>query len=184
MSYVPGEDTLRIITYGHPTLRVRCEPVTVFDDELRDFAAAMHRTMTAAEGVGLAASQVDRRIRLLVVGVPQEDTEELFKLTVINPEIVEHEGEWEYEEGCLSIPEVRDTVTRAEWIKLRFQDEHGKHHTLEAEGLLGRVLLHEIDHLNGVLFIDHLSVIKRALLNGKLKKLLQQFDAENGVTES
>lgn len=178
MSYFPGENTLQIITYGHPTLRVRCSEVTDFNDDLRELAAAMHRTMTAAEGVGLAASQVDRRIRLLVVAVPQEDTEELLRLTVVNPDIVERGGEWDYEEGCLSLPNVRDDVTRAEWIKLRYQDEFGKYHSLEADGLLARVLLHEIDHLNGVLFVDHLSVIKRALLKSKLKKLLEEYEAE------
>ncbi len=169
--------TLRIITYGHPTLRVKCEPVTEFNAELRDFGEKMHRTMAEAEGVGLAASQVDRRIRLLVLGVPVRDSEEMISMTVVNPEILESSGEWTYEEGCLSIPDVRDEVTRPARIKLRYQDTHGKVHSLEADGLLGRVLQHEIDHLNGILFIDHLSAVRRALHGAKLRKLQRDFEA-------
>ena len=173
-----GKDTLRIITYGHPTLRARCAPVTEFNPELRELAQAMHRTMVAADGVGLAASQVDQRVRLFVVGVPQRDSDELTRMTLVNPEILEQRGEWEYEEGCLSIPDVRDDVTRPEWIKLRYQDLDGKPHTIEATGLLGRVFQHELDHLNGVLFIDHLSPLKRALHGGKLRKLIRENEQE------
>ncbi|RPH93017.1 peptide deformylase [candidate division KSB1 bacterium] len=169
MDYQPK--SLPIITYGHPTLRVKCERVTEFNEELARFAADMFRTLHDNDGVGLAASQVDRRIQLLVVGVPQKDTEELLHIVVINPEILETRGSWDYEEGCLSVPELRDVVTRPEWIKLKYQDLSGKEHVLEADKLLARVLQHEIDHLNGVLFVDHLSVVRRALMNGKLKQL-------------
>jgi peptide deformylase len=172
MTYQP--QLLKILTYGHPTLRLKCKPVTEFNDDLRRFAADMFRTMIESEGVGLAASQVDRTIQLLVIGVPQKDTDELLKLAVINPVIEEKRGLWEYEEGCLSIPELRDTVTRPEWIRLRFQDLDGKEHTLEADGIAARVLQHEIDHLNGVLFVDHLSPIRRALMKRKLKELERQ----------
>lgn len=172
MTYQP--QLLKIITYGHPTLRVKCEPVTAFNEELRRFTQDMFRTMIEGEGVGLAASQVDRTIRLLVIGVPQKDTDELFKLVVINPVIEEKRGAWDYEEGCLSIPELRDVVTRPEWIRLRYQDLDGKEQMLEADGITARVLQHEIDHLNGVLFVDHLSPIRRALMKRKLKELERQ----------
>ena len=175
-------NTLRIIHYGHPSLRVKCAPVRDFNDELRDLAEAMFRTMDANEGVGLAASQVDRLVRLLVVGVPVKDTEDEIRLAMVNPEILESSGSWDFEEGCLSIPEVRDTISRTEFIKFRYQDLDGKFHELEATGLLGRVLLHEIDHLNGVLFTDYLSPVRRAIHSGTLKKLAretaEQLEAE------
>jgi len=165
---------LDIVTFGHPTLRIRCEMVTEFNDELRQFAKEMLSTMIENEGVGLAAPQVNSPIRLLVVSVPQKDTEEFITLAVVNPEVIESSGEWEYEEGCLSIPDVRDNVTRAEKIKLRYQDLEGKEQTIEADGLLGRVLLHEIDHLNGILFVDHLSPVRRVLHSGKLKRMARE----------
>jgi peptide deformylase len=172
MSYQP--EVLKILTYGHPTLRVKCEPVREFNEELRELAADMFLTMTQNEGVGLAASQVDRTIMLLVVGLPQPDCEELIKLVAVNPVIEETRGTWDHEEGCLSITELRDMVTRPEWIRLRYQDLDGAPQVLEADGMLARVLQHEIDHLNGVLFIDHLSLVRRALMKRKLKELERQ----------
>lgn len=171
---------LNIIQYGHPTLRVRCEPVTEFTPELKELAEAMFRTMEANEGVGLAASQVDRRIRLLVVGVPVKDSDEVIRIAAVNPEILSREGEWEYEEGCLSIPDVRDDVTRPEQIKLRYQDLDGVTHEIEATGLLGRVILHELDHLNGVLFVDYLSPVRRMIHSGKLKRLARETAEQLG----
>lgn len=167
-------NTLKIIQYGHPSLRERCEPVEEFNDELRELAEAMFRAMNASEGVGLAASQVGHLIRLLVVGVPVKESDEVIRMAVVNPEILESSSSWEYEEGCLSIPDVRDMVTRAERIKLRYQDLEGEFHEIEATDLLGRVFLHEIDHLNGVLFVDYLSPVRRAIHNGKLKKLARE----------
>jgi peptide deformylase len=172
MSYQPK--LLKILTYGNPTLRVKCEPVRQFNEELRELAADMFVTMTQNEGVGLAASQVDRTIMLLVVGLPQPDSEELLKLAVVNPVIEETRGTWDHEEGCLSIPELRDLVARPEWIRLRYQDLDGAPQVLEADGMLARVLQHEIDHLNGVLFIDHLSPVRRALMKAKLRELERQ----------
>lgn len=167
-------DIMKIITYGHPTLRVKCERVTEFNDELGKFSDRMFATMFANDGVGLAASQVDRPTQLLVIGIPQQDSDEPYRLVVVNPEIIETSGSWEYEEGCLSVPGLRETVTRPEWIQLRYQDLTGKEHLLETEGLTARVLQHEIDHLNGVLFVDRLSPIRRALLNGKLKQMAKE----------
>jgi len=165
---------LKILTYGHPTLRVKCRPVREFNEELRQLAEDMFVTMTENEGVGLAASQVDRTIQLAVVAVPQPDSEEVIKLVVVNPVIEETRGSWDYEEGCLSIPELRDMVPRPEWIKLRYQDLDGAPQVLEAAGMPARVLQHEVDHLNGVLFVDHLSPVRRALMKRKLKELERQ----------
>jgi peptide deformylase len=165
---------MKIITYGHPTLRVKCDPVTDFNEELRELAESMFVTMFEAEGVGLAASQVDRRIQLLVVAVPQNGTDDLLKLAVVNPVILESGGTWDHEEGCLSIPELRETVTRPEWIKLKYLDLNGQEHVIEAHHMLARVLQHEIDHLNGILFVDRLSPVRRALMNRKLKQLARE----------
>jgi peptide deformylase len=176
----PTGKVLKIIQYGHPTLRVRCDPVTEFTPELKELAEAMFQTMEANEGVGLAASQVDQRIRLLVVNVPKKDSEEVTRVAAVNPEVLEVEGEWEYEEGCLSIPDIRDNVVRPERIKLRYQDLDGEAHELEATGLLSRVFLHEIDHLNGVLFVDYLSPVRRMIHSGKLKRMAKETAEQLG----
>jgi peptide deformylase len=166
--------TLKIIIYGHPSLRVRCAPVTEFNEEIRELAEDMFKTMLDNDGIGLAASQVDRRVRLLVIGMPHKDSEVVTKYVMINPEVLESRGSWDYEEGCLSLPEIRDTVNRPEWIKVKYQDENGVEHVLEADSLLARVFQHEFDHLNGVLFVDHLSPVRRALLRGKLRALARE----------
>jgi len=165
---------LEIIKYGHPTLRVKCAQVTEFNDELRELAESMFLTMAENDGVGLAASQVNRTVQMLVVGVPKKDTEELLLLAIVNPEIIEGQGAWDFEEGCLSIPDIRENVTRPEWIRVKYQDLEGKPHTIETAGMLARVLQHEIDHLNGILFVDRLSPIRRALLKNRLKELARE----------
>jgi peptide deformylase len=162
---------MKIITYGHPNLRVKCAPVTEFDDKLRALAEAMVVTMHENDGMGLAASQVNVPIQLLVIGIPEKEDRPALRLTVVNPEILESRDTWDYEEGCLSIPELREMVTRPEWIRLRYQDLSGRVHEIETDGILARVLQHEIDHLNGILFVDHLSPVRRALMKAKLKKL-------------
>lgn len=177
----PPEDVKlhEIITFGNPTLRIRCADVTEFGAPLKQFAKEMLATMIENEGVGLAAPQVDKPIRFLVVGVPQEDSDELYTLAVANPEIIESSPEQvDFEEGCLSIPDVRETVTRPEAIKLRYQDLDGKERIIEADGLLARVLQHEIDHTNGVMFVDHLSPVRRLRHNGKLKQLARENSKE------
>ncbi len=161
----------RIVLYGHPVLRQRAQEVVEFDDDLRQFAREMFATMDEYEGIGLAAPQVDRLIRLLVIGLPKDDEDDYYYLAVVNPKIVESSGEWNMEEGCLSIPDVRDHVTRPESITLEYDTVSGEHKTLNASGMLARVLQHEIDHLNGILFIDHLSPVRRTLLSSKLKRL-------------
>ncbi|NUO19217.1 peptide deformylase [bacterium] len=164
-------ETHKVIIYGHPTLRKRAADVTVFDDNLRRFAREMFATMEEYEGVGLAAPQVDRSVRLIVVGIPDEEREDMFFMAAVNPVVKESSGTLDYEEGCLSIPDIRETVTRPESITVEYDTLEGEHKTLHASGMLARVLQHEIDHLNGILFIDHLSPVRRALLSSKLKRL-------------
>ena len=159
-----------IITYGHPTLRRRAKPVTDFNAELQKFAEDMFETMHAAEGVGLAAVQVNESIHFCVMQVPREGEEPL-RLMMANPRIVESQGSFEFEEGCLSVPDIRDVVIRPEWIRVEYQDMDGNPQTLEADGLLARVIQHEVDHLNGVLFVDRLTLARQARWEGALKKL-------------
>ena len=145
---------LRIRTLGDPILRSKAAPVTVFDDELRQLAADMHETMRAAPGVGLAASQVGRLIRMFVYDSGDEGEGG----TMVNPEIVwMSEETQEAEEGCLSLPGTYYPVTRALAVRIRAQDVTGKEIEREAEGFLARIFQHETDHLDGILFIDRLA---------------------------
>lgn len=169
---------LDIVIHPDPLLREVCNPVENVDDELRTLLNNMAQTMYSAPGIGLAGPQVASLKRIIVVDVGEEpeygQVGRLYKL--INPEIIKAEGETYSEEGCLSIPEIRETVRRAENVIVKAIDEDGEELTIEASGLLSICLQHEIDHLNGVLFIDHLSRLKRHLVNSKYKKLRQQAD--------
>ncbi len=155
---------LDIHLLGAPILRTRSPEIDRFDDTLRLLVADMFETMDAAEGVGLAANQVGLAMRVAVVGVEGE------RFALINPVITHAEGRSRAEEGCLSIPELFGEVTRAERIVLRAVDPQGEPWELEAEGLLARAIQHEIDHLDGILFLDHLSVLKRQMLQAKWRK--------------
>jgi peptide deformylase len=128
----------------------------------------MFETMYAEEGIGLAATQVDIHQRIIVIDVSENRDE---RLVLINPELLEKSGETGIEEGCLSIPEQRAFVPRAEWVKVRAQDRDGKSFELETDGLLAICIQHEIDHLDGKLFIDYLSPLKRQRIKQKLEKL-------------
>jgi peptide deformylase len=132
----------------------------------------MLETMRKANGIGLAGNQVGLLQRIIVVDVADADEfKNVPPLIMLNPEVVGEEGEWAMEEGCLSIPEIREEVVRPETIHVRYNDPDFEQREIEARGLLGRVILHEIDHLNGVLFIDHLSGLKRKMLRGRLNKI-------------
>lgn len=187
---------LPIYTYGQPVLRRRAKPIKSVDDNLRKFVDDMFDTMHHANGVGLAANQVGSLDRVIVIDITDaeerkhegvgEAADRLHQGSVrqqpkmfalINPEIITSEGSWKMEEGCLSIPEIRDEIERAEKVTVRYKDLEWRTQEVEAEGLLGRVILHEIDHLNGVLFIDHLGTVKRKLLRGRLNKI------ENGLVD-
>jgi peptide deformylase len=160
--------TLRAVRiYGDPALRTKAKEITVFDDELLRLVEDMHETMRAYNGVGLAGNQIGVLQRVAVVDVPLEGDERV-KLALVNPEIVERSGSEAGEEGCLSIPGVYEDVTRALKIKVKAQDETGKRYVIEAEGYLARAIQHELDHLDGVLFVDRLSLLRRQFLRRTL----------------
>lgn len=161
----------RIYQYPEPVLRKKAIPIENFDDNLKTLIADMAETMYDAPGIGLAAPQVGESLRLLIVDIGKEQEERNY-LAVINPEITHHEGKQIDEEGCLSIPDLTANVERYKKITLTFQDEEGREHEIEAEGRLAVVLQHEMDHLDGILFLDHLSPLKRNLYKKKMKKLL------------
>lgn len=158
---------LPILRYPDPRLQKRATRVEAVDANIRKLAADMAETMYAAPGVGLAATQVDVHKRLVVIDV-SEDKNDL--RVFINPEILSLEGECEGEEGCLSVPGIYETVTRAAKVKVRALGLDGQSFELEAEGLLGVCIQHEIDHLDGKVFVDYLSRLKQARIKAKLAK--------------
>jgi peptide deformylase len=159
-----------VVKWPDPVLARKGEPVTVFDDKLKQLVDEMFDSMYAAQGIGLAAPQISISQRLTVIDVSfKKNPEE--KLALINPEIIDREGKQFEEEGCLSLPEIREKVQRAAWVKVRAQDVTGTWFEVEGTELLARALQHEIDHLDGILFIDRLSRLKRDLIIRKIKKL-------------
>jgi peptide deformylase len=159
---------LTILEFPDPRLRTRAVPVAVVDDGIRRLVDDMLETMYAAPGVGLAATQVDVHKRVLVVDVSKDQNR---PLAFINPAIVEREGSTEAEEGCLSVPGIFDTLTtRAERIVVRALDREGQPFEIEADGLLSICIQHEMDHLEGKLFVDYLSDLKRTRIRKKLEK--------------
>lgn len=164
---------LDILHYPDPRLRNRAHPVTVVDEEIRRFVSDMFHTMYAAQGIGLAATQVGVPKRIIVVDVSKEGDR---PICFINPETVEKRDAIEMEEGCLSVPDVRENVQRAGWVRVTAIDEKGKHFEQEAENLLAVCIQHEIDHLDGKLFIDHLSRLKRQRIFTKAKKRQRESD--------
>ncbi|RKY66239.1 MAG: peptide deformylase [Candidatus Latescibacterota bacterium] len=156
--------------YGDAVLRRTAKPISDISEEVVRLAEDMTETMFARRGIGLAAPQVGESTSLAVVDLSLGD-EKGRTLVLINPEVVGQEGEWTYEEGCLSIPEVRADVVRPKKVAVRFLDIDGNPHELEAEDLLARVILHEVDHLKGVLFVDRLPPLKRQILRPKLLKI-------------
>ncbi len=163
--------TIRKIIYL-PDARLRrvSKPVETFDDELQRLIDDMFDTMYHAKGVGLAAPQIGINLRLSVVDVIGDKTQQL---VLINPEIIASEGQLEYQEGCLSVPGAYDTVTRAAKVTVRALDRSGKPFEMTSDGLLGECFQHEIDHLNGKLFVDLLSPLKRNLIRKRLDKFLR-----------
>lgn len=158
---------LPILRYPDPRLRKKAARIAVIDDAVSRLAADLAATMYAAPGIGLAATQVDVHRQLIVIDV-SEDRSQL--LTLINPEILERAGECEAEEGCLSVPGVYETVTRAQRVRVRAQDIAGRYFELEAEGLLGYCIQHEMDHLQGKVFVDYVSRLKQARIRTRLLK--------------
>ena len=166
-------EKLKIYTYPAPILRVTTELVKNIDEGIHELVDKMAETMYAAPGVGLAANQVGEPKRILVYDVSPADEGRSLSV-IINPEIVLTVGEIVQEEACLSVLDFSAEVSRKAQVKVQGVDIDGNAVDIEAEGLLARCLQHEIDHLNGILFIDHISSLKRALYNKRLKKMLKQ----------
>lgn len=161
-----------IVKFGDPVLEKQAEPVTVFDDELKKLVDDMFESMYAAHGVGLAAPQIGISKRLAVIDISFKEDPSA-KLVLANPEIVHTEGRHTQNEGCLSIPDFRESVTRPRTVTIRAQDVGGKVYEKTGEELLARAFLHETDHLNGKLYISHLSALKRDLIKRKIRKLMK-----------
>ena len=162
----------RIYKYGEPVLETRAETVTEFGTELEQLAADMFETMYANKGVGLAAPQIGLSKRLTVIDCSAGE-EEAQKLVLVNPEIIHKEGTQVGEEGCLSIPGFREDVKRAKVAVVRAQNAKGETFEVRGEDLLARAFQHELDHLNGILFLNHLSILKRDLIRRKIRKLIK-----------
>jgi peptide deformylase len=163
----------KILTYPNPVLRQKVETVTNFDDSLKELADDLAETMYAAPGAGLAANQIGVCLRVVVVDV-SPSKEDKKHLVLVNPEIIEKEGCQVDEEGCLSVIDLTANVERYRKLLVRAQDLHGKSWEFPAEDFFARVIQHELDHLNGILFIDHLSSLKRSLYKKRLKKILRK----------
>ena len=170
-----GVKTHVVVKYPDPVLAKRGVEVTAFDDKLKTLVEEMFESMYEAQGIGLAAPQIGISERITVIDVSfQKNPED--KIALINPVILEVEGKQIEEEGCLSLPDIREKVSRAAWVKVKAQDVTGKWFEVEGEELLARALQHEIDHLDGVLFIDRISRLKRELVLRKIKKLQKNGD--------
>jgi len=161
---------LRVIKYGNPLLRFRAKKIEHIDETIRQLAADMIETMQKEAGIGLAAPQVAQSIRLIVIDWSLIDEKEK-PIALINPEILEGEGESVLEEGCLSLPEIREDVSRPEIVKISYQELNGELVEKRLDGLFARVFQHELDHLNGILLIDRISSLKKKMLTKKLKQL-------------
>ncbi len=169
---------LNILEFPDPRLRKKAVPVVDVDDDLRKLIDDMFETMYAAPGIGLAATQVDVHKRLLVSDISQEKDD---PHVMINPEILERDGVAVTEEGCLSVPGYFEAVERAEHVRVRYLDRDGRQVEKAAEGLLAVCIQHEIDHLNGKLFVDYLSEAKRQRIRKKLMKDRRQQPAEAAI---
>ena len=163
-----------IIMYGDPVLRKKAKDIDEGSD-IQVLIQDMFETMNAAHGIGLAAPQIGKSIRLFVVdGTTLEDEPEIadFKKTFVNPEIIEEEGkEWPFEEGCLSIPTIREEILRKEKVRIRYFDENWIPHDEVYSGMKARIIQHEYDHIEGKLFIDYLTPLKKRMLKGKLNDI-------------
>ena len=173
IAQAPVRKIYKILKCGDPVLEKPGAVVKKFDAELEQLAEDMFATMYASQGVGLAAPQIGKSIRLTVVDVTTGKNPEA-KIVMVNPEIIHAEGEVREEEGCLSIPGFRGYVIRPQFVTVRAQNAKGETFEIRGENLLARAFCHELDHLNGVLFLQHLSILKRDLIRRKIKKLRKQ----------
>jgi peptide deformylase len=175
-------DELYLRVYGDPVLRVRTQEVTGFPIPA-PLIERMFEIMYEEEGVGLAACQAGSEQRLMILDVPEEDGTPAFRGVIANPDITDRNGEQRGEEGCLSFPGIREDITRSDWIRVRARNERGEPIEFEARGLLSRAVQHELDHLDGVLFIDRMSPVRRRLLAKKLKRIASDRVSARAVNE-
>jgi peptide deformylase len=168
-----GRKIYPIVKYGDAILEKPGAPVKTFDAEIEELAEDMFASMYAAQGVGLAAPQIGKSLRIAVVDVTGGKNPEA-KIVLANPEVIHAEGEVREEEGCLSIPGFRGYVMRPQFVTVKAQNAKGETFEIRGENLLARAFCHEIDHLNGILFLQHLSMLKRDLIRRKIKKLRKQ----------
>jgi peptide deformylase len=189
-NYTPGNNRLKVLRYPEPILLKTAPAIKQFDEKLKTLALSMLDTMYTAPGIGLAAPQIGQSMRMMVLDVDfsREDKTDKngdkVKVIVdikpqifVNPEIIESAGKIKYEEGCLSLPKIFEDVERFATIKLKYHDLNGSEHFLEADELLSICIQHEIDHLNGIVFIDHLSRLKKSFCKKKLMKILKNEKA-------
>lgn len=169
--------TRTIVLYPDPRLKKKSQIVTRFDEALKTLAGEMVETMRAVEGIGLAAVQIGEMTRMMTMDAHYDREDRGVALVLVNPEILDRSGTDNSEEGCLSMPEVREVVERAARVKVRAHDLEGKEQVLEFEGILARCIQHEIDHMNGHLFVEKVPAVKRLLLKTKLKELERKFKA-------
>ncbi|MDH5559847.1 MAG: peptide deformylase [Deltaproteobacteria bacterium] len=165
---------LEVLTAPHPFLKIKAKPVEAYDDDLKTLIEDMLETMYESSGIGLAATQVGQDKRLIVIDIEHDhETGESSKkpMIIINPKIIDKQGEQIMEEGCLSVPEFRAEVKRYSQITLSYLNENQEQKTLDAEELLAVCIQHELDHLDGILFIDHLPLLKRKMILKKLQKM-------------
>jgi peptide deformylase len=183
---------LDVVVYPAQVLETPATEVTEFDDKLRAFVADMHETMHAASGIGLAANQVGSLQRVITINIPYEgdryEQEEEVReewhdkaLTIINPKITKKIGKFKYQEGCLSFPEIFEFVQRAATVTVEYQDEFGKAQNITASGIMAVCLQHEIDHIDGIIFVSRMSRLKQNIVRKKLARL---GDPENQIEES
>lgn len=166
---------LEVLCFPDDRLRTVAKPIEHFDENLQTLIDDMFETMYQDEGIGLAATQVDQHVRLIVMDIEGDKTNQL---VFINPEIVESNGETGIEEGCLSVPDYRALVPRKEFVTIKALNRHGEEFTLEADELLAICIQHEMDHLNGVLFVDYLSPLKRQRVQRKLEKYKKALEKQ------
>lgn len=166
----PPRKIYPVVKYGDPILEKPCAPITKFDAELEELTEDMFASMYAAQGAGLAAPQIGKSIRISVVDVTAGKNPEA-KIVLVNPEIIHAEGEKREEEGCLSIPGFRAYVVRPQFVTVKAQNAKGEWFEMKAEDYLARAFCHEIDHLNGILYLQHVSMLKRDMIKRKIKKM-------------
>lgn len=172
--------TLAILKYPNALLRKKSIPVEIFDDNLHNFLDDMYETLIESKGVGLAAIQVGRAERILIINVPREEDKQQYKedlLEIINPTFLTQEECVEWEEGCLSVPDFYESIKRFDKVSIAYKDRYGNDRILKAQGFLAVAIQHEIDHLNGVLFVDKLPILKRKKFEKELKKLKKESQA-------